>query len=147
MTIRRTIYQQLAADPILVGYLAKSTVDPALPAIYNFWAPADTPDPYINYSISDAPDGVDTYQRNATVVIDIFLKDGDREKADMIKRRVKRLLLGKPLPEDPEDGPIRAFPGPGGAGEVREDDPAVVHINETVELIYYDLEVIRAINE
>lgn len=146
MTIRQTIYRQLAQDPELTGLLSISTIDPSQPAIYNFWPPSDTPAPYVTLTFSDAPDGIDTYQRNGTVTIDIFLTNGDRTKADKIRRRIRVLLLANPIPDDPDDGPIRAYDGQGGAGEVREDNPAVVHLNDEIELIYYDLEVIRALN-
>ena len=66
MTIKQTVFNLLANDAGIRAELAASTIDPSLPAIYDFWATADAPAPYINSTWGHTPDGTDRHQINAT---------------------------------------------------------------------------------
>jgi hypothetical protein len=90
MSIQTAVYLALANDPTLGSLLNTSTINPEKPAIYEVWAPQDTPMPYINLTYTTA-EGNHWGKRNATLFVDIF-SDSDSIQAEAIRNRVLKIL-------------------------------------------------------
>lgn len=90
MSIQTAIYSQLAADTELAALLAASTINAAQPAIYEQWAPPETPMPYINLTYSST-EGNHWAKRDARLYVDIFSSQ-DSTQAEAIRNRVIKIL-------------------------------------------------------
>lgn len=90
MSIQTAIYSRLAGSEQLRGLLAASTINPAQPAIYEQWAPPDTPMPYINLTYA-TNEGSHWGKRDTTLIIDIFT-DKDSTNAEAIKNKLLTIL-------------------------------------------------------
>ena len=55
--------------------------------------------------------------------------------------------MRQPIPDDPDDGPIRSYESGTTAGRIREDAPEIVHYHSEYDFIYWNLNVIRALNQ
>ena len=132
MSIQTAVYQKLATDEALQALLAVSTINPDKPAIYEIWAPQDTPMPYINlsYSTSEANHWA---KRNTAFYVDIF-SDQDSTQAEAIKNRVLKILDRQRIQLE-NDHKARVYSDRDGM--VTEPAPGVVHWEMTFSLIYW----------
>lgn len=143
MGLITTINQFLLDDSELKNMLANSAIDETLPAIYDHWAPADTPTPYVNviYEIGGSADH--PYKRAGSLHIDIFVGNGDTKLAEDISRRVNKILLQKRYFKSIKDGRINIYKSTASGGIIPEDDPEIVHWNDVYDLSWWDLEIIK----
>lgn len=108
MSIRDAVYKELAQDPILKDMLAEKPASLGTgPAIFEYWAPPETPMPYVNLGYTATP-GAGTIKREYILSVDIFTEGADSTEPEEITRRIVELLDLKIL-KDPQDGPIRLY--------------------------------------
>jgi hypothetical protein len=132
MSIQTAIFQTLAADTTLGGLLALSTIDGTQPALYERWAPENTPMPYINLSYSTI-EGDHWAKREATLVVDIF-SDQDSINAEAIKNRVIKILNRQIIELENENNARVHY---NNDSQIDEPTPAVHHWSIEFSIIYW----------
>ena len=87
-SIQTSIYGRLAEYLPLTVLLGNSTIDDLKPAIYEEWAPPETPMPYINLRYRFSEDNVHWAKRAANLYVDIFT-----EKDSVLTEKIRNEVL------------------------------------------------------
>lgn len=132
MSIQTDIYNVLASQSDLENLLAASTINPEKPAIYEDWAPEDTPMPYINLTFQTV-EGNHWGKRDTKLFVDIFT-DQDSTNAEIIKNNVISAIDRKKI--DLSDGD-KARVHSDGDRAITEAEPGVVHWEVEFSVYYW----------
>jgi hypothetical protein len=143
MSLRTTIYRQLAEDEALASLLAEKpeALGPG-PAIFESWAAPGAEMPYINLTYAFAA-GNGVTKRTGSLDIDIFIDGYDTTRIEPIQKRVIQLLDLRHL-EDPDDGPIRLYLDT--EADIPEDEEGITHWNLTFSVIHWRKSFIAHLN-
>jgi hypothetical protein len=137
-SIQTEIYKHLIESQPLIDLLGKSTVNPLLPAIYDEWAPENTPMPYINLTYS-YNEGFHFAKVEATLNVDIFTIK-DTVLAEEIRNQCLIALDRKKIIAE-NDSMIRIHYR--SDGQLFEPEQDVSHWNIEFGVIYWRREFIR----
>jgi hypothetical protein len=133
MSVHTAIYKAIAASTEIKELLASSTLNAAAPAIYEAWAPPDTPMPYINLTLSTA-EGSHWAKRDTALAVDIF-SDQDSTQAEEIKNAVVKTLNRRKI--ELENG-YKARLHYDSDEIIEEPTPEVVHWEITFSVYYFE---------
>jgi hypothetical protein len=143
--VRTAIYEKLATDPELNDLLARSTVEgmEQQPAIYERWAAAGTPFPYINLTYQFGESGIHWVKRQGTLNVDIFTGNADSTENEAIAERIAE-LLDHAATDSEKDGLVRTFYLD--ETDLLEDTPDIIHWNVVYRVDHWRLRFIEHLN-
>lgn len=100
-SIQSAIYDHMANYLPLTVLLANSTIDETKPALYEEWAPSETPMPYINLRYRFTEGDIHWAKRAATLFVDIFTEK-DSNLTELIRNECMNCLDREKLYADNE---------------------------------------------
>jgi hypothetical protein len=140
-SVQKTIYNHMINYLPLTVHLANSTIDDTKPAIYEEWAPSDTPMPYINVRY-DYAEGFHWAKRDVTLYLDIFTGK-DTILLENIKNECLNCLDRVKIFSD-NDVMVRSYSVRDSS--VNEPDPNVEHWSMEFVCYYWRKEFIGQLN-
>lgn len=143
MSVITTLFNVLSSDSQLSSLLAKHSLAPDYPAIYDRWAIEDIPMPYIVLSWGFQT-GETTTKMDSSLVMDIFTAGNSTVMAETIRDRLREILDINSFFSEGE-GTVRTHYVRDGNVQEPEDD--IVHWMAEFRVIYWDASLINAINQ